>query len=404
MEASEPLINNSALSKKHAADKAKLRNILISEYPRLHLNNFFRAKPQAGLFKTFYGKEATCFYLGRGALWHGVKLLHLKNTDNVLVPSYHCGVDIESILMADVGITYYKVKEDMTVDMKDLQSKINSNSRAVLITHYYGFPQQIDSLKKFCQENKLFLIEDCAHALLSSYQGRPLGIFGDISIFSQRKSLALPDGGALLINHPNMGSLTMMKKPNHIVTLKTTIGLLFSSLGNANNCNVLINPLKFIKNKINDLIKKEFGKTYSTGMDFDVSVGHITMSNLSKRIMDGTEIEKVIQKRRQNFCYLLDNIANSHCIIKFYSALPEGTCPLFCPIQIIGKSRRDVQDFFLRYGVQTFVFGEILHSSLPKNTFAEAEMLSREILCLPVHQDLSKEDLDHMLAIMKSIY
>ena len=372
----------------------KSRNIVVSEHPRLHFTNIFRARVQTGLFQSFYGKDATYFYLGRGALGHAAKLLDLAKTDKVLVPSYHCGVDIESILTAGVGIVYYKVKEDLTADMNDLRHKIDINSRAVLVTHYYGFPQPIEQIKRFCLEKNLFLIEDCAHALFTSYQGKPLGTFGDISIFSQRKSLPLPDGGALLINNPNIAPPSLTKKPSQMAALKRTIGLLIGSSRNTGNKKLLRVPSKIIKKTINKLFQIKFGKIYNTGMEYDISMTHIMMSNLSKKIMDGTQVEKVVQKRRANFKYLLEHFSNSLCVKKVYSSLPEGTCPLFFPVRITGKARQEVQCLLRQHGIHTFVFGENLHASLPINTFTEAETLSREILCLPVHQDLNRADLD----------
>jgi perosamine synthetase len=52
------------------------------------------------------------------------------------------------------------------------------------VTHFLGFPQPIDEVKKICGERTLFLIEDCAHALLSYHDGKPLGSYGDVSNFS----------------------------------------------------------------------------------------------------------------------------------------------------------------------------------------------------------------------------
>jgi perosamine synthetase len=384
-------------------NKIKSRNIVVSEHPHLHFSNIFRARMQSGLFQSFYGKDVTNFYLGRGALGHAIKLLNLAKTDKVLVPSYHCGVDIESILTGGVGIVYYKVKEDLTADMNDLSHKIDINSRAVVTTHYYGFPQPIEQIKRFCLEKNLFLIEDCAHALFTSYQGRPLGTFGDVSIFSQRKSLPLPDGGALLINNPNIIPPSLTKKPSQIVSLKRTIGLLIGSLRDTSNNKVLLISSKIIKKTINNLFRIKFGKTYNMGMEYDISMTHIMMSNISKKIMDGTQIENVVQKRRANFKYLLEHFSNSLYVKKVYSSLPEGTCPLFFPVRITGKVRQEVQDLLRRDGIHTFVFGKNLHDSLPNNTFTEAEKLSREILCLPIHQDLSRDDLDYMLSRVISI-
>jgi perosamine synthetase len=379
------------------------RVTIISEYPRLNINILNNHKITDGLFKSYYGKDAHLFYLGRGALFHAIKLLHLADTDNILVPSYHCGVDIESVSMAGAQIRYYKINNNMEVDITDLIHNIDTNTKAVLITHYFGFPQSIDELRIICQEKGLFLIEDCAHALFSICQGKALGSFGDIAIFSQRKSLPIADGGALLINNSKLALSSQRIKPNQLVSLKQTIGMVYNSLVHRSNVKLLQLPVKFIKDKINGLIRKEFGGKYSTGMEIDSDICNLAMSNISESIMNRSKIDIIIQIRRYNFKYLLDNFPNSQHIKVVYTKLSAGVCPLFFPVQVEDISRREVQDTLRQYGVHTYIFGENLHGSLPGDKFPDAEMLSRQILCLPVHQNLKGKDLKLILHAINSI-
>src|SRR5207245_6549749 len=66
------------------------------------------------------------------------------------------------------------------------------------LIHYVGFPGPVQELSVACRARRLLLIEDCAQALLSNCAERPLGSFGDVAIFSIRKTLPVPDGGALV--------------------------------------------------------------------------------------------------------------------------------------------------------------------------------------------------------------
>src|ERR1035441_4160615 len=109
---------------------------VISENPSLHVGNLFARKLGEGLFKTFYGKDAYLFYLGRGALWQAIQSMHLSATDIVLVPSYHCGVEIEAVSMAGVQLRYYDVGEDFAIDVSDLRNRIDAGTRAILLIHY----------------------------------------------------------------------------------------------------------------------------------------------------------------------------------------------------------------------------------------------------------------------------
>src|SRR6185369_4056830 len=115
-------------------------------------------------------------------------------------------------------------------------------------------------------------------------------------------------------------------------------------------------------------------------MEVDKDRCTLAMSGTSERIMDRTRIEPVIQRRRDNYDYLLRNLADMPCIKVVREQLPEGVCPLFFPVKIAGVSRHGIQERLLRSGISSFVFGEELHPRLPGNQFRNAEMLSQEVL------------------------
>ena len=120
---------------------------------------------------------------------------------NIILPSYNCGTEIDPILDQKIQIKYYKINRDLTINIDHLVKQIDPKTAAILVIHYLGFPQPISEIKKICSTNKIFLIEDCAHAFLSTYQSKNLGSFGDLSVFSIRKTLPIPNGGALVINN-----------------------------------------------------------------------------------------------------------------------------------------------------------------------------------------------------------
>lgn len=373
---------------------------VITENPCLHPGDLFQRKIDGGLFRKFYGRDADLFYFGRGALWHAIQSLHLSASDTVLVPSYHCGVEIEAVSMAGVQLRYYDVREDFSIDLSDLLNKIDAGVRAVLLIHYFGFPQPVEAVKAVCTAHNIFLIEDCSQALFSASKGTLLGTFGDVAVFSQRKSLPLPDGGALLVNNPCLTPEPPGSRPSEYVAMKKSLGILFRSAFNLNPRNELPYLLERMAAILNSRIARTAGSRYSTGMEIDMDRCNLAMSCTSKQIMDRTRIEHVILRRRDNYDSLLSRLPNTPKIGIVRDHLPEGVCPLFFPVKIEGTSRRGIQDRLLESGINSFVFGEELHPSLPKHQFRNAEMLSREILCLPVHQDLRPE---HMAIIAATL-
>lgn len=375
----------------------------VPAFPELRIADLLR-RPEGGyVFEKFYGKSVTGFYHGRGALWRGIKLLNLGRGDKVLLPSYHCGVEVEAVLEAGVGVEFYRIRDEMTIDLEALEEQVRAGCGAVLVIHYYGFPQPIEDLSKLCRRHNAFLIEDCAHALFGTYGNQPLGTYGDMAIFSPPKSLPLPGGGILLMNNPDFAPAVSVERPSAAVVWKRTLGLLARAFEEYGDSAILRAGLAGVRSLSRNVLPIEAGTRYDTGMGFAVAMGRIGMPAVSKRIMNGTPIEWIVRKRRQNFQYLVERIHDADQWAVCFRSLPEGICPLFFPMRIGMSSRHEVQMVLKRLGVETFVFGEQLHRDLRKGEFPEAERLAREVLCLPVHQHLDERKMEWIASAMNSI-
>jgi|GEM_PF-2515723 dTDP-4-amino-4,6-dideoxygalactose transaminase len=160
-------------------------------------------------FAAFKGREMVLTMFARNALYLGLREI-IKMAPSrkpiALLPAYNCGDEIGPFQKLGFENHFYAIKGDLSVDMDDLfEKKTTVHPDVVLVTHYFGFPQmEIEKIKSVCEENKAFLIEDCAHAFQSEFNGKELGSFGDMAIFSLRKFFNIPDGGALRINNPNI--------------------------------------------------------------------------------------------------------------------------------------------------------------------------------------------------------
>jgi perosamine synthetase len=88
------------------------------------------------------------------------------------------------------------------MDPESLRANITDLSRAVVVTHHWGYPARIDEIRQICDEHGLFLIEDCAHAVGCWYKGKHVGTFGNMGVFSfqEYKQLTTGDGGMSVTN------------------------------------------------------------------------------------------------------------------------------------------------------------------------------------------------------------
>ena len=78
-----------------------------------------------------------------------------------------------------------------------IEARITERTKAIIVTHVWGLPAEMDRIMAVARRHKLLVIEDCAHALLATYKGKCAGTWGDIGSFSfqMSKQLGLGDGG-----------------------------------------------------------------------------------------------------------------------------------------------------------------------------------------------------------------
>lgn len=94
-------------------------------------------------------------------------------------------------------------KDTMNIDIKQMKKALSKKTRAVMIAHTLGNPANIDAIIDFCMKNGLYFIEDCSDALISKYNKRYVGTFGDIgttSFYPAHFITAFGNGGAVYTN------------------------------------------------------------------------------------------------------------------------------------------------------------------------------------------------------------
>ena len=153
-----------------------------------------------------YFHTNNCFLLNsaRTGLYLALKSLKLKPTDEILCQAFTCVVVPNSIIWAKAKPVFVDtIKNDFNVDINDLAKKITNKSKAIIIQHTFGNPDNISAIKKLCQQHDLVLIEDCAHSLGAEYNSKKIGTFGDLTVlsFGRDKVISSVFGGVLIVNN-----------------------------------------------------------------------------------------------------------------------------------------------------------------------------------------------------------
>ncbi|MGM0505717.1 MAG: DegT/DnrJ/EryC1/StrS family aminotransferase [Bacteroidota bacterium] len=143
----------------------------------------------------FYGNASHAFY--EVLVW--LQKNRPKRTPNIVMPVYIPAKLYRFVLAAGYEAKFYDVPTDLNIDSKVINELIDDQTQAVFAAHFFGVPVDLEPVKKMTERAGVFLIEDCAHSMNASYNGRPLGSTGDCTLLSTRKMMQLHCGGILIL-------------------------------------------------------------------------------------------------------------------------------------------------------------------------------------------------------------
>jgi len=91
----------------------------------------------------------------------------------------------------------------LNIDPAEIEKKITTKTKAIIVVHFAGRPCDMDTIMRIAKAHNLFVIEDCAHAIESTYHSTPVGTIGDIGCFSfySTKNITTGEGGMVISNN-----------------------------------------------------------------------------------------------------------------------------------------------------------------------------------------------------------
>ena len=159
------------------------------------------SKFESSFSKYVGGGYALAVSNGTHAIEIALKSLDLKKGDEVILPNLTFAATINAVINAGFKPVLVDIDPDTwTISLKKIIHAITNKSKVILTVHLYGQPSKIKEIKKIAKENNLFVIEDCAEALGSTYNKSKIGNLTDISTFSfyANKLITTGEGGIVV--------------------------------------------------------------------------------------------------------------------------------------------------------------------------------------------------------------
>lgn len=129
-------------------------------------------------------------------------LCDIKPGDEVIMPAYTFVSTADAFVLRGATAVFVDIRPDtMNMDEKLIEAAITPKTKAIVPVHYAGVSCEMDTIMDIAKRHNLYVVEDAAQGIMSSYKGKPLGTIGDYGCFSfhETKNYSMGEGGALLI-------------------------------------------------------------------------------------------------------------------------------------------------------------------------------------------------------------
>ena len=305
------------------------------------------------------------FVNGHLALYTAIRALGLKG--EIITTPFTFASTTNAIIQAGCTPVYCDIKDDYTIDERKIETLITDKTVAILGVHVYGNICAVEEIQRIADKHGLKVIYDAAHAFAVEYQGRGIGDYGDVSMFSfhATKVFHTIEGGCLTFRDPSL-SERIIKERN------------FGICGEELTC---------------------FG-TNAKMNEFQAAMGICNLRHIDEEL----DARKVVFNR---YTERLKNVKDIH-LLSFVAGLKQNYAyyPILIDPAVVGMDRDAIvaklkaQDIFARKYFYPLVSENKEFGCDMACTTPHALEISRNILCLPLYAHLLTEDVDRICDIL----
>lgn len=326
---------------------------------------------QKELCKYLNVKNSTLFTNGHLALDVAIKSLGL--TGEVITTPFTFASTTHAIVMNNLTPVFCDINiNDFTIDTNKIEELVTENTTAIIPVHVFGYPCNIKEIERIAKKHNLKVIYDAAHVFGVEVNGKGIGQFGDISMFSLHATKVYNsiEGGLLTYNNNDLVKILDMYK-NFGITGEESI----EAIG--------------LNAKMNE---------------FQAAMGLVNLNYIDEQINNRKIVAKTYRKELSDIegIYFLDDIENVRHNYAYF--------PIMIDEMIIGVNRDEMHKKLQEYNIFTRKYFyplitdfECYRGKYNNLNLHNAYYVSQRILTLPIYGDLGETDAYNIVQIIKKI-
>ena len=358
-------------------------------------------------FARFIGaKYAMVVSSGRQGMEFIFRSLGLNKGDEIIIPAYTLK-DLVSIIqsMGLIPVAADVHPKTFNIDPHSVVERITERTRAILATHLFGTPCQIDQILEIAQSKSIFVIEDCAHSVGSEFKGCQTGLFGNASFFSLEtiKPINTYGGGMVTTNDGklahNLRKTAIRYEDKSRAPLKKIIAAFLESW-------FLPTPLSFPtlyllasqhwRERMYSFYRRAqtLSAAKSPFTDFQGFIGLEKLKTLKQRI-----------SRRQAQANLLRSLLSKEVIPQ---QIGDGVCPnYYFFVALLPSDIWKARKFLLMRGIDAGIGEEIADDCgrfLEREDCPNATEVSQHAIQLPLHEGMLESHIQYVARVLGELF
>lgn len=296
---------------------------------------------------------------GTSALHLALMAIGINEGDEVIVPVSTYIATANAVKYCNATPVFVDVDEDTwNIDIKEIEKKITKKTKAIIVVHLYGNPCDMDEIIRIARKKNLYVLEDCAESLGSTYGGKHTGTIGDVGCFSffGNKVITTGEGGMCVSNDKGIiDEINRLK--NH-----------YSS-----------EDMRYVHSGI--------GYNYRL-TNIQAAIG---LAQLKK-------LPEILKLKKRNYELLKKKIHGD-----WQKITPTATSNYWMNVVLLGRKKK-VMEALEKEGIETRPFFYPITNMKPYKNYEEfvvAEMLNENGVNLPSSPNLTEEQIDMIAKIVE---
>jgi len=316
---------------------------------------------------------------GHAALHLGLLVAGVGRGDEVITPSFNNAADFQAILATGAEPVFCDVDEaSLCINLDQAEQLVSPRTKAIIVMDYDCVLCDHRRVADFAARHNVRVLHDAAHAFGSKYEGKPVGSFSDITMFSfdPVKTITCLDGGVLIVRTEE--ELTRIREMRLIGMTQPT-------------------SVMYTNNRAWTYDMKELGFRY-----------HMANLHAAMGLAQLKKIEKISESRRSACRYYNEHLSQITEVIVPRTDFTDIT-PFLYYIRVPAADRDALRAFMKEHGVDTGIHWQpghwfTLFKDCRRIDLSVSDRVGNEILSLPLHSMMATETLDRVIDSIRSFF